>query len=81
MTRLGWHRAPPGTSSWLASQLEPRRNEHPEVFAVAEPLYQWAQMASDPAVPHSLMEKAFATQRARLGTNPEARGVAGPAGA
>eukprot|EP00959_Pyramimonas_sp_CCMP1952_P328989 6887784-Pyramimonas_sp.AAC.1 len=37
-------------------------------------------MASDPAVPRSLMEKAFANQRARLGTNPEARGVAGPAG-
>eukprot|EP00959_Pyramimonas_sp_CCMP1952_P297941 6232621-Pyramimonas_sp.AAC.1 len=47
IVRVGWGRTPPSTSTWLASQLGPRRNRRPEVFPVAEPLCAWAQLVAD----------------------------------
>jgi len=80
MVRTGWNRTPTGTSTWLASQLEPGRDQNPDVFAMAEPIYTWARMVLDPAVQRSVMEQAFLQQQ-RIHSSGQDVGVAGPAGA
>eukprot|EP00959_Pyramimonas_sp_CCMP1952_P109612 2292814-Pyramimonas_sp.AAC.1 len=81
MVRVGWGRAPSATSIWLEFQLEPRRDQHPEIFAVAEPLYTWAQMVAASSVPREVLRQTFVQQQQALGNDPKSAAASGSAGA
>eukprot|EP00959_Pyramimonas_sp_CCMP1952_P285037 5959742-Pyramimonas_sp.AAC.1 len=56
--RDGWSNAPPASSTWIASMLEPSVYRHPESLAVTGPPHTWAAMVAAVGVSRDALQDA-----------------------